>query len=138
VIDLATIPAWYWWAVAAEMVALSLVVDRVGRRPLVVAVGVLAFVLVGGVVTGRAVLGGWRRAQWRNDLLGGRGALTIVVFVDLAVGCTLGLAFALRAAGVAYPATLGSLLGGAVLVAGGPAVTRTLRRIMLGNRAGGR
>ena len=138
VIDLATIPAWFWSAVAALMVALSLVVDRAVGHPLVVALAVVAFVLGVLLVTGRAVLGAWRRAQWHNDLLGPRGALTIVVFVDLAVGCTIGLAFALRAAGVAYPATLGSLLGGAVLVAGGPVVTRTLRRIMLSNRAGGR
>jgi hypothetical protein len=138
VIDLASVPAWYWWTLAALMVGLSLTVDRAARHPLVVAVAVLAFVVGVLLATGRAVLGAWRRAQWRNDLLGSRGALAIVVFVGLAVGCTLGSAFALRAAGVAYPATLGSLLGGAVLVVGGPALTRMLRRIMLDNRAGGR
>jgi hypothetical protein len=138
VIELASIPAWYWWALAVLMVGLSLAVDRFSRQPLVVAVAALAFALGVLLATGRAVLGALRRVQWRNDLLGGRGALAIVGFVGLAVSCTLGAAFTLRAAGAAYPATLGSLLGGAALVAGGPPLTRALRRIMLDNRAGGR
>jgi len=52
------------------------------------------------------------------------------------VGCTLGLAFGLRAAGVHYPATLACLAGGIALGLGGPVLMRALRRIMLGNRAG--
>jgi hypothetical protein len=38
--------------------------------------------------------------------------------------------------GVHYPATLACLAGGIAMGLGGPVLMRTLRRIMLGNRAG--
>ena len=60
----------------------------------------------------------------------------ILGFVALVVGGTLGIAFALRAAGIHYPATLGCLAGATAMGLGGPVLMRTLRRIMLGNRAG--
>ena len=44
--------------------------------------------------------------------------------------------FALRAAGIHYPATLACTAGGIAMGLGGPVLMRTLRRIMLGNRAG--
>jgi hypothetical protein len=138
VIDLAMLPAWYWWIVAALVVGLSATVDAARHRPVVIALAAVAFALGILGVTGRVVLGAWHRAQWRNELLGSRGALAIVAFVWLAVGTTLGIAFALQAAGVRAPATLGSLVGAAVLIVGGPVLTRTLRRIMLDHRAGGR
>lgn len=138
VIDLATLPAWYWWIVAALVVALSATVDAARHHPLVVALAAVAFTLGVLGITGRVVLGAWRRAQWRNQLLGSRGALAIVAFVWLAVGTTLGTAFALQAAGVPAPSTLDSLVGAAVLIVGGPVLTRTLRRIMLDHQAGSR
>jgi hypothetical protein len=54
----------------------------------------------------------------------------------LIVAGTIGIAFALRAAGVSHPATLACLAGGLAMGVGGPVLMRALRRIMLGNRAG--
>ena len=76
------------------------------------------------------------RARLRDGLLDGRGVVAILGFVALIVGCTLGLAFGLRAAGVSHPATLACLAGGIALGLGGPVLMRMLRQIMLGNRAG--
>jgi hypothetical protein len=138
VIDLAMLPAWYWWIVAALVVGLSATVDAASRRPGVIALAAMAFTLGIAAVTGRVVLGAWHRAQWRNQLLGSRGGLAIVGFVGLVVGTTLGAAFALEAAGVRQSATLASLLGAALMITGGPVLTRILRRIMLDNQARGR
>jgi hypothetical protein len=55
--------------------------------------------------------------------------------VGLVVGTTLGVAFALQAVGVRQSATLASLVGAALMIAGGPVLTRILRRIMLDNQA---
>jgi hypothetical protein len=138
VIDLAMLPAWYWWIVAALVVGLSVTVDAVRHRPGVIALAAVAFTLGIGAVTVRVVLGAWHRAQWRNQLLGSRGGLAIVGFVGLVVGTTLGIAFALEAAGVRPSATLASLVGAALMIIGGPVLTRILRRIMLDNQARGR
>jgi hypothetical protein len=56
--------------------------------------------------------------------------------VALIAGCSLGIAFGLRAADVPYPATIGCWVGGLLMGIGGPVLNRQLRRIMLGNRAG--
>jgi hypothetical protein len=96
----------------------------------------VAVVVIAGL-SAAMIFGAYRRVRVRSDeLLGGRGALAIVGFVWLIVGLTLGIAFGLRAAGAPLPATIATLAGGAALVIGGPWLMRTLRGIMLGNRAG--
>lgn len=134
VIDVATVPAWYWWAVGALMVVLAVGVDT--RTPVAIGVTVPVFVIGLLSATGLAVRGQFRVAQLRRGLLDGRGVLAILGFVALIIGITLGAAFALRAGGVSYPATLACLIGGVLLGLGGPILMRTLRQIMLGNRAG--
>jgi uncharacterized membrane protein YkvI len=134
VIDLATVPNWYWWAVGALMVVLAVGVDT--RTP--VAIGVTVPVFVIGLVsaTGVAIRGQFRDAQLRKGLIDGRGVVAILGFVALIVGIALGTAFALRAADVSHPATLGCLFAGLVMGLGGPILMRALRQIMLGNRVG--
>jgi hypothetical protein len=134
VIDQATVPSWYWWAVGALMVVLAVGVDI--RTPTAVGVAVPAFAAGLLAATGTAVRGQFRQARLRNGLLDGRGVAAILGFVALIAGGTLGLAFALRADGVHYPATLACLAGGTAMGLGGPVLMRMLRRIMLGNRAG--
>ena len=134
VIDQATVPAWYWWAVGALMVVLAVGVDIRTPAALGAAVPVFAVGLLSA--TGVAVRGQFRQARLRNGLLDGRGVAAILGFVALIVGGTLGIAFALRAGGIHYPATLACLAGGIAMGLGGPVLMRTLRRIMLGNRAG--
>jgi hypothetical protein len=134
VIDQATIPGWYWWSVGALMVALAAGVDT--RTPAVLGGAVAVFVVGLLSATGVVVRSQFLQARLRNGLLDGRGVVAILGFVALIVGCTLGLAFGLRAASVPYPATLACVAGGTAMGLGGPVLMRMLRRIMLGNRAG--
>ena len=134
VIDQATVPGWYWWSVGALMVVLAVGVDT--RTPAVLGVAVAVFVVGLLSATGVVVRSQFLRARLRDGLLDGRGVVAILGFVALIVGCTLGLAFGLRAAGVSHPATLACLVGGIALGLGGPVLMRMLRQIMLGNRAG--
>jgi hypothetical protein len=136
VIDAATLPNWYWWTIGGLMVVLAAGVDA--HRPWTIAVAVPVFVLGVLAATGYVTAGAVTRAQLRNGLLDGRGAVSIVVFVAVIVGVTLGIAFALRAAGVPYPATQACLVGALGMGAGGPMLMRYLRNVMLGNRIGSR
>ena len=56
----------------------------------------------------------------------------------MVAGLTLGIGFGLRAAGAPVPATIATVIGGAALAVGGPALMGRLRTIMLSNRAGSR
>jgi hypothetical protein len=134
VIDLAAIPAWYWWAVGALMVVLGVGVDI--RTPTAIGITIPVFVVGLLAVNGRVIGRAYRHAQLRNGLLDGRAVASILGFVGVIVGGTIGLAFALRGAGVHYPATWACLAGGLVMGLVGPALNRWLRQVMLGNRAG--
>jgi len=135
VIDAVMIPVWYWWIVAVAMIGIGLATDT--RRPVVLAIVIPVAVAVLAGLTGAMIFGAYRRARIRSsELLGARGALLIVGFVWLIVGLTLGCGFALRAAGSSAPATIGTAIGGAALVVGGPVLGRWLRQTMLANRDG--
>lgn len=134
VIDRAAVPAWYWWVVGVLMVVLAVGVDT--RTHLAIGITVPVFVVGMLSATGAAVRSQFRDARLRDGLLDGRGVIAILGFVALIVGCTLGIAFALRAAGVSYPATIACGFGGLVMGLGGPVLNRLMRRIMLSNRAG--
>jgi hypothetical protein len=134
VIKLAIIPAWYWWAIAGLMVGLSVAIDS--HRRLAVGIGTSVFVVGVLTATGWVVIGGLRRAQLRNELLGPTGVLAILGFVATVLAVSLPSAFAFQAAGVRYPATMGVLVGAVLMVVGGPLLMRFLHRVMLANRAG--
>jgi hypothetical protein len=134
VIDLATIPAWYWWAVGALMVVLAVGVDS--HSPVVLGLTIPVFVIGMLAATGWVVGRAFRHAQIRNGLIDGRGVVAILGFVALIVAGTIGFAFGLRAAGSGHPATLACVAGGLVMGLGGPVLMRRLRAIMLSNRTG--
>jgi hypothetical protein len=136
VIRLAIIPGWFWWAVAVLMVILSASVDS--GRPWAIGAGTTVFVLGILAATGGVVLRGARRAQLSNDLVRPGFVLAILGFVALVLAVALPTAFTLKAAGVGYPGTWGTLAGAVVMVIGGPMLTRLLQRMMLANRAGNR
>ena len=135
VIDSATVPARFWWVVAAEMIAIGAEVDS--RSHLAVAVIIPCAVVVLVALTGAIIFGVPGRTRVRgNELLGPRGALGIVGYVWLIVGLTLGAGFVLRAAGAPAPATIATSVGGVAMAITGPFLSRWLRRTMLANRAG--
>lgn len=134
VIERAIVPAWYWWVVGVLMVVLAYGVDT--RTHLALGITIPVFVVGMLAATGAAVRSQFRDARVHGGLLDGTAVLAILGFVALIVGCSLGIAFGLRAAGASYPATIGCGVGGLMMALGGPVLNRQLRRIMLGNRAG--
>jgi hypothetical protein len=135
VINVAIIPAWYWWLLGGLNVALAFAVES--HDPTIVGAGTILFTL--GLLAGT----GWvvRRAllvKPRNGLLGTRGIAMILGFVALVVLASLAVAFSLQAAGVSHPATWANVVSAALLIVGGPLLMRALRRIMLDNRTGAR
>jgi hypothetical protein len=135
VINAVLVPNWYWWAVAAAMVAIGGAVDSRHAAVLAVVIPIAAAFIA--ILTGAMIFGAYRRAQVRgSELLRGRGAVAIVGFVWLVVALTLGIGFALRAAGTQLPSTIATVIGGVAIAAGGPFLMRSLRQIMLGNRTG--
>ena len=134
VIDRATVPVWYWWVVGALMVVLAVGVDT--RTHLALGITIPVFVVGMLAATGAAVRSQFLHAKVHDTLLDGMAVMAILGFVALIVGCSLGIAFGLRAAGVSHPATIGCLVGGLIMGVGGRVLNRHLRRIMLGNRAG--
>jgi hypothetical protein len=134
VIDRAAVPVWYWWVVGALMVVLAVGVDI--RTHLALGITIPVFVVGILSATGAAIRSQFLHARLLDGLLDGSGVMAILGFVALIIGCSLGIAFGLRAAGVPYPATIGCGVGGLVMGLGGPFLNRLLRRIMLGNRAG--
>ena len=134
VIDRAIVPTWYWWVVGALMVVLAVGVDT--RTHLALGITIPVFVVGMLAATGVAVRSQVLDARVHGGLLDGTAVIAILVFVALIVGCTLGIAFGLRAAGVSYPATIACAAGGVAMGLGGRVLNRQLRRIMLDNRAG--
>jgi hypothetical protein len=135
VIKLTAIPRWFWWAVGVLTVGFSAAIES--KRPVAIAIGTVVFALGIAATTSYVAIGGWRRAQVRNNLLGPGGALAIVSFVAVTVGVSLAVAFGSQAAGFDYPGTLGSTVGAVLMAIGGPLLTRHLHSVMLANRAGG-
>jgi hypothetical protein len=134
VIELAIIPWWYWWAIAGLQVGLVAAIDS--RQPLAIGLGAGGFVIGVLAATGWVLARALRRAQPRNNLLSPVGVLAILGFVATVLAISLPTSFALDANGIAHPAIWGVLLGGVVMVVGGPLLMRLLRRIMLANRSG--
>ncbi|HZN77237.1 MAG TPA: hypothetical protein VFC00_36890 [Micromonosporaceae bacterium] len=136
VIRLATIPTWFWWAIAGLIVGLSAAIES--RRPLVLGIGIAVFVVGILATVGRIVAGSVLHAQPRNDLVRPAGVIAILGFVALVLAVTLPTGFALKAAGTRYPATLSALICGVLIVLGGPLLMRYLHRVMRANVTGGR
>src|SRR5690242_15922899 len=87
VIDALMIPVWYWWVVAAATIAIGVATDT--RRWVVLAIVIPIAVAVIAALTGAMIFGAYRRARVRSsELLGARGALSIVGFVWLVVALT--------------------------------------------------
>jgi hypothetical protein len=77
------------------------------------------------------VTGAYPGARIHPTTLGQAGTLYIVGFVWMVVGISLVVAFGLQAAGIAYPATIGTVLAAALLIVGGPILMSRLRRSMV-------
>jgi hypothetical protein len=122
------VPAWYWWAVGAGMIALGAVVDTQATG--VVVAGALVFAVLVAALSVWAIAGGMTGARARSELLGPEGAAGIVLLDLLVVGAAISVALVLRQLGWPYPAVAGTAAGALLLVAGGPFLMARLERSM--------
>jgi hypothetical protein len=131
VINAALVPVWYWWAMAAAIIAIGAARDS--ANPVVQAIVIpLAALVIAGLIV--ATIPGVRRRVQVNRATqpaDARAAAAIFSLIVLVIAVTGGIAASLAAAHVPYPITIGSAAGAAVLVIAGPLVNRYLRRLML-------
>jgi len=136
VIDAVLVPRWYWWVIGLLLVPIGLAADS-HQRTATAVVAVLMALLIAGISVWM-ISGAYPGARVHPATLGGAGALYIVGFVWVVVGVSLVVAFGLQAAGVAYPATIGTVLAALMLIGGGPVLMSRLRRSMVARSSGAR
>ena len=131
VIKAVLVPVWYWWVIAAAIVAIGAARDS--GDLVVQAIVIPLAVLVMAVVIG-ATAPAWRRRVQVNSATqpDGRAAAAITGMIVLVDGVSISLSVSLAAARAPHPVTIGCAAGAAVLVITGPLVNRYLRRLMLG------
>ncbi len=129
VIKAVLVPAWYWWVIAAAIVAIGAARDSgdLVVQAIVIPLAVLVMVVLIG-----ATIPALRRVQVNSATQpDGRAAAAIIGMIVLVDGVTISLAISLAAAHVPHPVTIGCAAGAAVLVITGPLVNRYLRKLML-------
>ncbi|MFE9919733.1 hypothetical protein ACFYPG_31715 [Micromonospora sp. NPDC005553] len=129
----ALVPAWFWPAVGGLMVAFTATVES--RRPWLVAVGSMAYAIGLTAVVGLLVLR--HRAQVHAHIIGVRGVAVIAVYALALVALGVGTGFTAEAAGLSWPATVGTATAGGAMTATGEPLMRYLRRMMTTRPLGG-
>jgi hypothetical protein len=130
VIKAVLVPVWYWWVMAAGIVAIGAARDS--GDLVVAAITIPLAVLIMAVLTGAMIPELRRRVQVYGAIQpGARAGATVFGMIVLVDGVIIGIAASLSAARVPYPITIGSAAGAAVLVITGPLVNRYGRRLML-------
>lgn len=130
VIKAVLVPVWYWWAMAAAIVAIGVARDSGDPVVQAIVIPLAALVIVALIVA--TIPAVRHRVQVNSatqpDVRAAAAVFGMIVLVD---GVILGVAASLAAAHVRYPATIGCAAGAAVLVIVGPLVNRYSRRLML-------
>ncbi|MFI1412379.1 hypothetical protein ACH4Y0_21060 [Streptomyces sp. NPDC020707] len=137
IIRMASLPRWFWGAIAFLTVAFAAVVDTT-RGGLVQ--GMATALFVAGVLTtvGLVAFRSSRSAQPHNSLFGPRIMAADLAFAVVIVGVSLAASLTLKASGVSYAATVAASITAVVLVIGGPMYTRYRQGLILANRSGSR
>jgi hypothetical protein len=130
VIKTALVPFWYWWTLAAPIVAIGAARDS-GNLVVQATVIPLA-VLAMAVLIGAGIPEIRRRVKvYSAPETVPRVAAAIVGLIVLVDGVILGTAAGLHTAHFRYPATIGCAAGAAVLVIAGPLLNQYSRKLML-------
>lgn len=123
------VPVWYWWVLAAALVAIGAARDSHDRVVLAIGIPFAVLVMVGLTIALNSVVRHHVRAYPgtvpQGAVLGLIGLILAVIAVTIAV-CVI-----LVGHHVPHPLTIGYAAGGAVLVIAGPLLIRCLGRAML-------
>jgi uncharacterized membrane protein len=131
VIKSVLVAGWYWWVMAAAIVAIGAARDS--GDPVVQAIVIpLAALVIAGLIIA-TIPGVRRRVQVHSAIqpADARSVAAIFGMIVLVDGVTIGTAASLHASRVPYPITIGCAAGAAVLVIAGPLLNRYARRLML-------
>lgn len=129
VINAVLVPVWYWWVIAAAIIAIGAARDSGDLT--VQAITIPLAVLVMAVLTGAMIPELRRRVKVHTPQTSARAAAAIIGMIVLVDGVIVGTAASLAGARDPHPVTIGCAAGAAVLVITGPLVNRYLRRLML-------
>jgi quinol-cytochrome oxidoreductase complex cytochrome b subunit len=130
VIKAALVPAWYWWAFAAPIVAIGAARDSGNLVVQAVTIPLAALVMI--VLIGATIPELRRRVKVRSAPQNvSRAAAAIFGMILLVDTVILSTAASLHAAHSRYPGTIGCAAGAAVLVIAGTLLNRYSRRLML-------
>jgi hypothetical protein len=130
VIKAVLVPVWYWWVMAAVMVAYGAARDSGDLVVHAITIPLAALVLV--VLAGAVSPEIRRRVQVHNAAQPrARGVAAAFGMIVLVNAVAISTAASLAAARVPYPVTIGYAAGAAVLVIAGPLVNQYVRRLML-------
>jgi hypothetical protein len=136
VIEAVLVPVWYWWVMAAAIVAVGAARDSgdLAVQAVTIPLAVLVMIVLIGATTST-----WRRVQVNEATQpDGRAAAAIIAMIVLVDAVTISLAISLAAAHVPHPITIGCAAGAAVLLIAGPLVNHYLHTLMLSRaRQGG-
>ena len=130
VIKTAFVPVWYWWVIAAAIVAIGAARDSGNLTVQAITIPLAALVMA--VLTGATIPEIRRRVKVRSAPQNVSRVVAaifgMIVLVDTVI---LSTAAGLHAAHFRYPATIGCAAGAAVLVIAGTLLNAYARRLML-------
>ena len=129
VIKAVLVPVWFWWVIAAGIVAIGAARDSGNLTVQAITIPLAALVMA--VLSLAMIPEVRRRVQVHSPQTRGRAAAAIIGMIVLVDGVILGTAASLAAAHLRYPGTIGCAAGAAVIVIAGPLVNRYVRRLML-------
>jgi quinol-cytochrome oxidoreductase complex cytochrome b subunit len=128
VIKAVLVPVWYWWVIAAGIVAIGAARDSGNLTVEAITIPLAALVMV--VLTGAMIPELRRRVKVHTPQTSPRAAFALIGMIVLVDGVILGTAASLHAAHLRYPGTIGCAAGAAVLVIAGPLLNRYSRKLM--------
>jgi uncharacterized membrane protein len=129
VIKAVLVPVWFWWVIAAGIVAIGAARDSGNATVEVITIPLAALVMA--VLTAAMIPELRRRVKVHTPQTSARAAAAIIGMIVLVDGVILGTAASLHAAHLRYPGTIGCAAGAAVIVIAGPLVNRYVRRLMV-------
>jgi hypothetical protein len=130
VIKTALVRPWYWWVIAAGMVAVGAARDS--HSVVVIAITIPLVVIVVAALIMTTVPGVRRRVKVRDATQrGGPASIALMSLIVLVFVVTLAAAIVLTDDQVPHPLTISYAAGGVILVIGGPLLNRFLHRLML-------
>jgi hypothetical protein len=132
VINAALVPVWYWWVMAAALVAMGAARDSHDRVVLAITIPLAALTMAVLIIA--TIPGVRRRVRVHGAVIpAAQAGVPIPGLILLVNGVTIAASASLAAHHVPHPLTVGCAAGAAAFVIAGPVLNRYFGRLMLRN-----